>query len=132
MQPMPGRTPPLASAGVWDVVIKMMMDPAAKGAVTTVNVTSHGPLMEYLAERKGRDIVMVQETYVVADRLPAMQAQALDCGFQGVWATAIPTTGAGSQGGVAILAPTHIQVTAPPGRASSSTRLRLATQLQSH
>ena len=49
-----------------------------KGFVTA-NVTSHGPLMEYLAEQRGREIVMAQETHIVAERLAAMQARLSRC-----------------------------------------------------
>ena len=93
------------------------MPSSVKGRATTLNVTSFGPLEGYLEECSGQEIILAQETHVVEDRMAAMQAKAADNGYHGVWAPALPTSG-GSQGGVAVLVPTHVCVTAPPGRSS--------------
>ena len=47
---------------MWDAIIDMTIPTSARGVVTTINATSYGPLMDYLAERRGCDIVMAQET----------------------------------------------------------------------
>ena len=46
--------------------------------------------------------------------LAKAQKNALALGFHGVWAEALPGKGVGSQGGVAVLAPSRVLVTAPP------------------
>ena len=94
----------------------MTSDDTARGVVTSLNATSHGPLLAYLAERRGVELVLAQETHVVPSKLASVQTQAQDAGYKGIWAPAIPTVGSGSQGGVAVLAPSHVQLIGPPGR----------------
>ena len=89
-----------------------------KGVVASLNTTSHGPLLAYLADSQGLEVVLAQETHVVPSRLGSIQGQAQDAGFKCMWAPAIPTAGAGSQGWVAVLVPSHGQVTGPPRRTS--------------
>ena len=88
------------------------MPSSVKGRVTTLNVTSFGPLEGYLEECSGQEIILVQETHVVEDRMAAMQAKAADSGYHGMWGPALPTAG-GSQGGVAVLVPTTARITSP-------------------
>ena len=85
------------------------------GQATTLNVISYGPMHTYLEEVRGLEVVLVQETHVTEEKLRSHQARALDSGFHGLWAPALPTPG-GSQGGVAVRAHTIVGVTPPPGR----------------
>ena len=50
----------------------------SKGRVTSVNVTSHGPLQLYLEELTSRDIIVAQETHVTDAKLAAAQSKARD------------------------------------------------------
>ena len=77
-----------------------------KGKITTLNATSYGPLCEYLEECSSK-VVAVQEHHATREKLGEVQARALDLGWHGVWSPACPTEG-GSQGGVAVLAPSNI------------------------
>ena len=90
--------------------------------LTTVNATSWGPLGEYLMLLDGGSTlaVAVQEHHRLERDLATQQKASKDAGWHGVWSAATPssTSTTGTVGGVAVLAPTSVQVTAPPGRDS--------------
>ncbi|CAK0840691.1 unnamed protein product [Prorocentrum cordatum] len=89
--------------------------PQLKGLITTVNATSYGPLFDFLATYRGT-ILLAQELRITDSRLGEFQARALDAGWHGLWAPS-PSTGDSATsnfGGVAVLVPTYIMVTAPP------------------
>ncbi|CAK0889507.1 unnamed protein product, partial [Prorocentrum cordatum] len=85
-----------------------------KGLITTVNVSSGGPLIKYLAAGPPSSIIAVQEHHGTLSRLSSLQNQAKDLGYHGVWSAAVPSDGGGTSNGVAILTKTHISVTAAP------------------
>ncbi|CAK0862105.1 unnamed protein product, partial [Prorocentrum cordatum] len=90
--------------------------------LATANVTSRGPLNEYLLQADGQTTLAlaVQGHHCAASVLATQQRAAKDAGWHGVWsaATPSPTSTTGSIGGVAVLAPASIQLTGPPGRDS--------------
>ncbi|CAK0828526.1 unnamed protein product [Prorocentrum cordatum] len=90
--------------------------------LATANVPSRGPLSEYLLQADGQTTLAlaVQEHHCAASALATQQRAAEDAGWQGVWsaATPPPTSKTGTSGGVAVLAPTSIQLTGLPGRDS--------------
>ena len=66
-----------------------------KGQVATLTVTSYGPTHTYLEAVRGLEVVLVRETNVTEEKLRSNQARALDSGFHGPWAPALPTQGGG-------------------------------------
>ena len=97
------------------VLLNMMMGKAEK-SVVTANVTSHGPMMEWLATQPGSQITCVQGHHADVIKLAEIQSKAEDLGWKGMLAPATATSnGQGTTGGVAILAPSHITIAAPPG-----------------
>ncbi|CAK0837890.1 unnamed protein product, partial [Prorocentrum cordatum] len=96
--------------------------PMAKAGccLATVNASSWGPLGEYLLRADGNPTlaIAVQEHHRLAKDLATQQRASKDAGWHGAWSAANPssTSTSGSVGGVAVLAPTVVSVTAPLGR----------------
>eukprot|EP00959_Pyramimonas_sp_CCMP1952_P031215 654408-Pyramimonas_sp.AAC.1 len=59
-------------------------------------------------------ICVVQEHRTLSQHLPALQSHVRNLGYHGFFGGAVQTESGGKSGGVAILAPTHIVVKAPP------------------
>ncbi|CAK0824313.1 unnamed protein product [Prorocentrum cordatum] len=86
----------------------------AKGAVTTVNVSGAGSLVDYLAQEPPGKVIAVQQHYARGDRLHPMRKQALDLDYHGVWAEALLTEDGGTSGGVCAVATTGMMVIEAP------------------
>ena len=71
--------------------------------------------MEYLSGCTSLCVAVQEHQAQLANGgLAKAQKDALSEGFHGVWEAALPGQGQGTQGGVAILVPTRVLVTAPP------------------
>ncbi|CAK0835143.1 unnamed protein product [Prorocentrum cordatum] len=92
--------------------------PANACDIVTANVTSHGPLGQYLGALTEHNsqaaVVFVQEHRALNYKLGEVLAAARDEGWAGAWAPAAATT-RGSSGGVAVLARTDVVVSHGPG-----------------
>ncbi|CAK0811969.1 unnamed protein product, partial [Prorocentrum cordatum] len=110
-----------ASAAHLERLLAGKPKPMAKAGccLATVNASSWGPLGEYLLRADGNSTlaIAVQEHHRLAKDLATQQRASKDAGWHGVWSAANPpsTSTSGSVGGVAVLAPTVVSVTAPPG-----------------
>ena len=75
--------------------------------------------MTYLQQLDGGEIAVAAQEHHVDERgLLGPQREARDRGWHGLWsgATPSPSSDSGTQGGAAILAPTCVDMTAPPRR----------------
>ena len=89
---------------------------ASVSSITTVNVSSGGPLVDFLPTCSSLCIA-VQEHHAKAegDALAKLQNKVRAAGYHGIWEPALPGQGVGSRGGVAVLAPLRVVITKPPG-----------------
>eukprot|EP00959_Pyramimonas_sp_CCMP1952_P168236 3515532-Pyramimonas_sp.AAC.1 len=89
-------------------------DLTVKGAVTTINVDNTGPLLRYMEQCKSA-VVLVQEHKADDAALPGLERRLRQYGYHGIFAPAVRTELDGISSGVAVLAPTYVTVTRPPG-----------------
>ncbi|CAK0891372.1 unnamed protein product [Prorocentrum cordatum] len=95
------------------VLCSIVCTMAKPTGIATLNVSAGGPLVDYLASCSSMCIA-VQEHHALPAGLAKAQQDALAEGFHGVWEAALPGLGAGSKGGVAVLVPRRVLITAPP------------------
>ena len=95
----------------------MMMETNYKRRMVTANVTSYLPMANFIASmgKQHDTILSVQEHHVEVGKLGEFQDKIGDLGWRGLWTPAATTTRGGTTGGVAIVAPTTIMLTRPPG-----------------
>ena len=60
-----------------------------KGSITTINVTSHGCLFDYLPTATAQ-VLIVQEHHLVEEKLQQARGRARDMGWHGHWAPRFP------------------------------------------
>ena len=89
-------------------------NPAEGLKLLTANSTTWARLRDFL-ETGWRGIVLAQETHLLGEPLAEAQRWTARNGWRGEWAAAEPGEGAGSRGGVAVLAPSHVGIRAPAG-----------------
>ena len=61
------------------------------GGFVTANVTSHGPLHQWLQTVPGRRVVAIQEHHITVDKLAGQQSKLADLGRKGLWTPAAVT-----------------------------------------
>ncbi len=80
-------------------------------------------------ERTSAQVVMVQETKVLARDVPRLSAQAARRGWQTIWSPALPGKGGKARGGVAICAKSPVALSRPPRGPSDVIRGRVAAAM---